>query len=133
MSAASKQKTSGISVTAENNQNSNINVAGGHIRQTINNSQKSGEVEALFTSLLAHIEKLPPGDTKKDANQALEGLKQEAAKGGQAEESRVERWLKFLVEAAPDIKDVAVKTFLNPVDGLSEVFRKVAKRVQQQK
>lgn len=130
MSTSSKKKPSEISVSANN---SNVNVAGRDIHQTITNVQRSSEIDVLFASLLERIEKLPSADAKKDANQALEGLKQEADKGNQAEESRVERWLKFLVEVAPDIKDVVIKTFLNPIDGLGEVFRKVAKRLQEQK
>lgn len=131
MSTSSKKKTSGVTVTANNNQKSNINIAGGDIHQKITNVQSSDEIKELFTNLQKLIEKLPSEDAKKDAQQALEGLKQEAGKGNHAEESRVERWLKFLVEVAPDIKDVAIKTFLNPIDGLGEVFRKVAKRLQE--
>ena len=110
---------------------SNINIAGGDINQVIANGDYMGgdkNIQIVFGRIRREIEKLPDGIEKQEANETLDKLEAESHKGDQANENRVERWFKFLAETAPDAWDVAVKTFINPIDGVGEVFRKVAQR-----
>jgi hypothetical protein len=89
------------------------------------------QIAALFKGLHQEISKMPEGPDKTVARTALEGLEVEGHKGEGAAESNVEKWLKFLAQMAPDIFNVAVSTFINPVQGLSTVFQKVAQRMKQ--
>ncbi|MEW6401001.1 MAG: toll/interleukin-1 receptor domain-containing protein [Chloroflexota bacterium] len=97
--------------------------------------QQSGmsadEIVKIFSMLQQHVAKMPPGDEKDETKGALEKLQKEAQKGEAADETRVQKYIKFLAETAPDIWEVAVDTFLNPVKGLSTVFRKVAERARE--
>jgi hypothetical protein len=89
------------------------------------------EIVKIFSLLQQHVDKMPPGDEKDETKDALNKLQKEAQKGNAADESRVQKYIKFLGDTAPDIWEVAVDTFLNPVKGLSTVFRKVAERARE--
>ncbi len=85
----------------------------------------------VFLDLDLLVEALPAGPKKSMAKTAIDGLKTEAQKGDQADSSHVQKWFDYLASIAPDIFDVAVTTFLNPIQGLSKVFRKIAKKAQE--
>ena len=90
----------------------------------------SDEVIAVFNTLTARVAALPDSPDRAVALSAVKALEAEAKKGDQADEGNVSRWLKFLAQAAPDIWEVAVDTFHNPIKGLSTVFKKVAERAK---
>lgn len=87
-------------------------------------------VEEVFAGLDQMIEKLPKGTDKTIAQNAVRGLKAEAEKGEEVDEGIVKRMLGFLLETAPDIWEVAVNTFLNPIAGVGTVFQKIAQRAK---
>lgn len=64
------------------------------------------------------------------AQTAVDNLLAEADKGETADASVVEQWLVMLVNMAPDIAEVALDTFVNPIKGISTVFKKIAQKVQ---
>ncbi len=88
------------------------------------------EIAQAFATLQQAMQKMPDGPEKSMAQTAVDGLKTEATKGDQVRESDVEKWLAFLLNAAPDIWEVAVDTFANPIKGLGTVFQKVAQRAK---
>jgi hypothetical protein len=94
-------------------------------------SDLSDEIKKAFAVLAQKVESLPDGPDKTVAHSAVTALEAEAQKGDKAEEDTVSKWLTFLAQAAPDVWDVAVATFLNPIKGLSLVFQKVAQRAKQ--
>ena len=67
------------------------------------------------------------------AQQALEKLDHEAQKGESADEADVQQWFQVLATMLPDIAEVAVDTFLNPIKGLSTVFREIAAKAREQR
>jgi hypothetical protein len=85
-------------------------------------------IDQLFAMLKQRVDAMGPTEEKEDAQNAISKLEAEAVKGDKADETRVQKWLNFLADTAPDIWEVAVDTFLNPVKGLSTVFRKIAER-----
>jgi hypothetical protein len=87
-------------------------------------------IAQAFEELKKALEKVPEGPKKAMAAQAVEGLKEEAEKGEDAEEENVVQWFECLALMLPDIGEVAIRTFLNPIDGLSTVFRKVAEKAK---
>ncbi len=97
---------------------------------SLNTGVSGDDVAKVFTRLLTIVDKMPDGDEKSDAHNAVQRLEDEAKKGDKADEGRVRKWLKFLAETAPDAWEVAVDTFLNPIKGLSTAFRKIAERAK---
>jgi hypothetical protein len=84
-----------------------------------------------FEALQEALEKVPEGPKKTMATQAVEGLKAEAEKGEDADEENVRQWFESLALMLPDMGEVAVKTFLNPVYGLATAFQKIAQKAKE--
>ena len=104
-------------------------VAIGHGAQAIV-TQTGDEIAKAFAPILQKVEVMPEGPAKDDAKGAVNKLEAEARKGKQADEGRVRRLLTFLVEASPDVWDVAINTLVNPIAGVGTVFKKIAERVK---
>jgi hypothetical protein len=94
-------------------------------------SDLSDEIKKAFEVLTNKVESMPDNPDKAVAQSAVSALKAEAEKGDEARENNVSKWLTFLAQAAPDVWEVAISTFLNPIQGLSLVFQKVAQRAKQ--
>lgn len=107
-------------------------VAIGHgARATVNQRYVSPEIiAAMFARLYRVVQAMPEGENKQDAVDAVARLEVEAKKGDQADEQRVERWMLFLAETGRDALEVAVNTFINPIQGISTVFQKVAQKAK---
>lgn len=88
------------------------------------------EIADAFNMLQQKVEGLPQGSDKNIAENAVKALEAEARKGEQATENTVQKWLKFLAETAPDVWDVAIDTFTNPIKGVGTVFKKIADRAK---
>lgn len=97
---------------------------------THNASDMSEEVKKTFAALMEKVESMSDGSDKEVAQSAVKALEIEAQKGDDAKEDNVKKWLAFLAQVAPDVWEVAVSTFLNPIQGLSLAFQKVAQRAK---
>lgn len=123
---------------AKINNTQNIHVSGSKnvrlsgISNTVTNEEAlsgADEIEKAFAAILLAVSRLPKGSDHTEAEQAVQALAGEARKGEEAREKSVSKWMKFLLETAPDVFEVAAETFLSPIKGLSLVFQKVAKRM----
>ena len=83
-----------------------------------------------FDGLYQALAKIPESPNKTVAEQAINGLKTEAEKGDEADEQTVNQWF-GLLQMLPDIGEVAIRTFINPIDGLSTVFQKIAHKAKE--
>lgn len=90
------------------------------------------EIAKAFAPINARAEAMPEGPDKSVAVSAVKALQDEAQKGDKASEANVNKWFNFLAQAAPDVFEVAVATFANPIAGLGLVFSKVAERAKQE-
>ena len=88
------------------------------------------EIAQAFAALQQKVADLPEGPDKSVAQNAVGALEAEARKGEQATESAVQKWLSFLAETAPDVWEVAVDMFTNPIKGVGTVFRKISDRAK---
>lgn len=88
------------------------------------------EIARAFATLTQKANALPDGPNKTLAQAVVQGLEAEAKKSELATESNVNQWFTSLAQIAPDVFDVALATFINPINGLSTVFQKVAKRAK---
>ncbi len=93
------------------------------------------QIRALFEPILRQVQARPedPIVDRGEIAEHVGKIRDEVAKGEQANSGKVERWLRFLAEMAPDIWDVVVKTLADPVTGIAEVVRKVAKRAREER
>lgn len=122
----------------DNKQNISISrsskVSIGDVNNTITYGQSGDdnddEIAKVFIRLIQKADRLPEGSDKADAQKAIGTLKTEAEKGDKAEEKSIHRWLAFLLEATPDIGQVAIDAFLHPIKGLSTAFQKIAERAK---
>jgi hypothetical protein len=136
----SRSKRSANSSVNEGIQANNVNakaLAVGKGAQAIVNETRgpdlSDELKKLFENLAQKTSELPESPEKGIAQSAISALENEAKLGNEAKEANVTKWLNFLAQAAPDIWDVAIATFANPVAGLGVVFKKVAERAKEEK
>jgi hypothetical protein len=90
------------------------------------------DLSQRFTTVYTEIERRPadPNVEKEEIVDTVKKIETEAAKGDAANPTKIERWLKFLADAAPDILEVTAQTLVNPVAGVAEGIRKVAARLR---
>ena len=97
-------------------------------------TQRTGEdidqISTIFKTLEQIIGTIPDEADKKVAESAIETLEGEARKGEKANEKTVKKWMNFLAETAPDAWEVAIDFFINPIQGVSTVFKKIAERAK---
>jgi hypothetical protein len=89
-------------------------------------------IEETFVPIIEEISKIEDEQQRKDAMLAVDGLKEEAKRGEDANEDRVRRWLEFLLAISYDAFEVAVSTFIHPLVGISTVFRKVSEKAKEE-
>jgi hypothetical protein len=111
---------------------SNSTFAVGRGAQATSSQGVSGqELAALFESVRRHIESRPetPDVDKEELRETVQRIEAEAGKGEEASSGKVQRWLKLLADAAPDILEVTAASLINPVAGVASAIRSVAERV----
>jgi len=111
---------------------SNVAIGKGN-RISVTNGISAEEIAKAFAPLLQAVQAKPESPEKALAQTAIQGLEAEAAKGEDADEGKVQTWFDHLGNMAPDILEVAVDTFTNPIKGISTVFKKVAERAKAEK
>jgi len=84
---------------------------------------------AAFYQAVQQQPDLPPED-KADARAELQEVEAELRKGAEADEGFIRRRLRNLQRMAPDIYDVVLTTFANPLAGLGMVAKKIAEKMQ---
>jgi hypothetical protein len=100
---------------------------------TVTQGLSGDEITKVFAAITAKVSALPDGPEKTMAETAVQGLKEEAGKGEDADESKVSKWMNFLAQTTYDAFEVAVAAFVNPIAGLGGAFKKVADRARQEK
>jgi len=88
------------------------------------------EIAQAFALMMEKVNALPEGPDKEKAQSAVEGLKVEAGKGKTAEEKNVREWFNLLAVTSLEAWEVALNFFINPIAGVSTVFKKIAKRAR---
>lgn len=121
----------------------NVNVANigagaqiGQFAQGSNIQQTQGasvqDLAALFNAIYKQIDNRPndPNVERGEIRDTVKNVETEAAKGEQANSTKVERWLKSLKELAPDILEVTAAALLNPVAGVAATIKKIAEKAR---
>jgi hypothetical protein len=105
-------------------------VTGNNNRVSLTHGASADEVAKAFSTIFAAVQAKAESPEKVMAQTAVQGLEVEASKGEVADEGNVQKWIDILGNMAPDIWEVAVDTFTNPIKGLSTVFKKVAEKAK---
>jgi hypothetical protein len=92
--------------------------------------EETDQISTIFATLKQLVSSIENEADRKVAESAIGTLEAEARKGDRANEKTVKKWMDFLVETAPDAWDVAIDFFINPVRGVSTVFKKIAERAK---
>lgn len=108
---------------------SNVAIGKGN-RISVTHGISAEAIAKAFAPLLQAVQAKAESPEKVIAQTAVQGLEAEASKGEEAQEGNVQKWIDILGNMAPDIWEVAVDTFTNPVKGLSTVFKKVAEKAK---
>lgn len=90
------------------------------------------KLRAFFDSLQKDVAARPdlPPVTKEDVHAELKDVETELKKDEQADENVLMRHLRNIGRMAPDILDVMLTTFANPVAGLGKVAQKIAEKAR---
>ena len=67
---------------------------------------------------------------KETVTKQVEAVAAEAAKGEQADASKIEGWLHIIGSMMPDILEVTANTLLDPLSGIATVVKKVAEKAK---
>jgi hypothetical protein len=96
--------------------------------------RNEAELTTLFQALYQHIEKRPQTKIadKEEITETVQRIETEITQNGeQADQTRLQRWMDYLNNMAPDIVDVILSSLGGPVSAASAVLRKVAERARQ--
>ena len=110
-----------------------IGVAIGRRARASVTKQSGADVEEIanaFAEIYRNLDQKEDTPKKTMAAVAVRGLEEEANKGEHVDESKVEEWFTTLMAMLPDIGEVAINTFINPISGLSTVFQKIANKAK---
>ena len=90
------------------------------------------ELAAIFRAVNAQIDRRPedPNVDKDELRDTAQKLKDEVAKGEAANATKVERWLRTLLDLAPDVAEVALAALANPVAGAVTAISRLAQRLK---
>ena len=102
--------------------------ANGHARVNVNQKvihQATPAMDKLFKRIHKEV-RARPKDPKLEAQ--VKKIEAEAAKGEEADQSKLERWIRTLAKMAPDIVEVMAASLAGPVAGFSVVFKKIVER-----
>lgn len=97
---------------------------------TQNMGAEADQIAAAFKGIEQALTAMPTGQHKESAKRAVKNLKAEAQKGERADETKVQKWMNFLAETGPDVWEVAIDTFTNPIKGIGTVFKKIAEKAK---
>lgn len=107
-------------------------VVGNNNQITQNTGVGADDLAKIFEVVYQRIEKRPD-DTKVDKEEITETvqrIEQETARGEEANAGKVERWLKNVIEMAPDIGEVVISCLTSPATGIATVIRKIAEKAK---
>lgn len=93
------------------------------------NGLSADDVTKIFSVIWEKAQQVN-SEHKPSVENAIKKLEEEAAKGDGADENKLEAWIGFLADIAPDVFEVAVTTFANPALGLGMVFKKIADKAR---
>jgi hypothetical protein len=83
------------------------------------------EFALAFEKIYSVIGRVSDPVIREEAKDYVQKIEAEAQKGEDANPTSIERWLKFLADMVPDVKDVIIDTLSNPIKGISTVITKV--------
>lgn len=98
---------------------------------SVQNESSPLDIAAAFATIQTAVDQANINTAQKVVvKTAVDTLHTEADKGEEADVTTVEEWLRMLAQMAPDIAEVAINTFIHPINGISTIFKKVAQKIR---
>ena len=122
----------GVSISVGGNvNNSQVVASSGNVNINLNKTNASQNVISEAFKIV--YQKIEERDSTLDVDKSeilstVQNIESEISSRDQINTAKIERWLKFLGEMAPDILDVVIKTLANPLLGIGETVRKIASK-----
>ncbi len=130
------EKNKGVSVSIGGNvTDSQVIASSGNINITSNQTNNSQNlIRQEFKVVYKKIEERDPVSNvdKSEVVSIVKNIEAEVSGENEVNPTKLEGWLRFLGEMAPDILDVVIKTLTNPLLGISETAHKIAARASKQ-
>ncbi len=106
--------------------------AGKNITQTNTQGTSAQDLAALFNAIYKQIDNRPndPNVERSEIRETVQNIQNETTKGDEANPNKIERWMKFLKELAPDILEVTANAMLSPVSGVTSAIKKIAEKMR---
>ncbi len=112
-----------------------VNTGGGDFvgrdRITYGDADANKGIAKVFRDLYQALDKQPDTLQKEMAHQAITMLEKEANNGEQADENKIKQGFEVILAMLPDIAEVAINTFINPIQGLSTAFQQIAQNTKE--
>lgn len=92
------------------------------------------DLAAAFALIYQKIQSRPddPGVERDEIAQNVRLIEKESTKAAAADEHKLERWVKHLMEIAPDIVEVLAAAFAGPASAAGTILKKVIERARAQ-
>lgn len=102
---------------------------------TNDNRGSFASLQQQFAEIKRLIERRPvdPNIEKAEIREVVEKIEIEVQRGPQANNAKVERWLRFLASMAEDIFDVTVAALTHPAAGAAKAIQLIARKAQEEK
>lgn len=112
----------------------NVVGSGNVVTVTKHSELDPAKVHALFEAWRQEVAQRPdlPPSVKEDVRAELGEVEAEIKKGEKADEGFLMRRLRSIGRMAPDILEVMLTTFANPVAGLGKVAQKIAQKAKEE-
>lgn len=106
--------------------------AGRGARVEASQGMGGAELAAIFQAVLDRVAERPPDPDvdREEIHDTVGKVRDEVAKGDEANVAKVERWLRQLMDLAPDVAEVALKGLANPVAGVAAAIVAIARRLR---
>jgi hypothetical protein len=101
-------------------------------RVHVQEAMSATDLATAFRAVTRQIEDRPadPEVDQDELQDTAQRVKDEVLKGDAASETKVERWLKTLIDVAPDVAEVALAALTNPLVGVAVAIRTLAQRLK---
>lgn len=106
--------------------------AGRNAKASVDSNETLSSIVKWMAQINKKIDLLPNVSEaeKEDLKQQVEKISHEAQKGSKAEAGRLEKLINALSVMAPDIFDVVITTFANPLTGIGVVIKKIGDKAK---
>jgi hypothetical protein len=104
---------------------------GAQVQQGVSGEELASIFQMVYQKIAARPEE--PNVDKREVAETVQKIEQETTSQAPPNENKLERWIRYLANMAPDILDVMVASIAGPVTGAAAVLKKIVIKVKSEK